>query len=769
MKKFVMVMLICMMALFAACAGNTTRYTVTFDGNGHEIAIAAQTVEEGGRASRPSDPTAEGLTFGGWYENAACEGEEYDFSSPVTGDLTLYASWSKPAQEIATVQQFLSMREGNYLLVNDLDFAGTPFSPIGSKKAPFTGTLDGAGHEVKNVQGTAPLFGYVTGSIKNLIADVDMTISSADSTVYAGGLVGVLDGGSVQGCVVNAEIAVDVSLDLLSVYAGGVVARNFAGKVEGCIANAEVAAKNIAEVYAGGVVGYNGGEGEVNTVIASCAHYGNVKAEAGHDMAAAYAGGVVGYNGGEVRDSFASSKLVHAVSGDYYSYSGGVAGDNNGGALVRCFATADVTATTRSGDTFLGGVTGRNFLDYTMLNCYGWDGQLITLEQTGEILPTARQLRVPALPVSAAQLNDITWQRAIGLSGWILTEGMLPTQPLVQARSFARAASYGTAGAPIPVSNAEELLAMRFDRAYILTADITLSGAAAIGSYENPFCGTLLGGGHTITIESALGENGYFGLFGYLNGRVSGLNVRFTATMNEAVQAQRYAGAIAGYGQSAIITDCTAEVSIDLNAKGAIAGGIAGYLESGFVQGCSVSGSIAVRSSNPSAYAGGIVGIMSAGGSLRECANEASVRSHGEAGCMAAGLVAKSEARIEDAYNRGNVTAECSTASGNVYAGGLVARNLGTLQNVYSNASVAGSGGAVAARGTVAGANEGSIQNAYAEKTQALGTLGYSPALTRTYAIEHEEFSTLAARLNGDRAVWKDGGGGYPVLACMEA
>ena len=69
-------------------------HTVTFDANGHGKAPDAQTVEHGEKAKKPANPTASGYTFGGWYTDKACK-EAYDFSAPVTKDVTLYAKWTK--------------------------------------------------------------------------------------------------------------------------------------------------------------------------------------------------------------------------------------------------------------------------------------------------------------------------------------------------------------------------------------------------------------------------------------------------------------------------------------------------------------------------------------------------------------------------------------------------------------------------------------------------------------------------------------------------
>lgn len=68
------------------------QYTVTFESNGGS-AVASQTVAENQVAVKPADPTRAGYVFGGWYLDSACT-VAYDFATPVTGNLTLYAKWN---------------------------------------------------------------------------------------------------------------------------------------------------------------------------------------------------------------------------------------------------------------------------------------------------------------------------------------------------------------------------------------------------------------------------------------------------------------------------------------------------------------------------------------------------------------------------------------------------------------------------------------------------------------------------------------------------
>ena len=64
---------------------------VTFESNGGS-AVTPQTVEYNKAATKPADPTKSGMTFTGWFTDADCT-KAYDFSTPVTADITLYAGW----------------------------------------------------------------------------------------------------------------------------------------------------------------------------------------------------------------------------------------------------------------------------------------------------------------------------------------------------------------------------------------------------------------------------------------------------------------------------------------------------------------------------------------------------------------------------------------------------------------------------------------------------------------------------------------------------
>jgi uncharacterized repeat protein (TIGR02543 family) len=67
------------------------RPLVQFDSNGGSH-IPSQRLDPGGTATEPPPPVKPGFTFGGWYRDRNLT-VPFDFSSPVTVGITLYAKW----------------------------------------------------------------------------------------------------------------------------------------------------------------------------------------------------------------------------------------------------------------------------------------------------------------------------------------------------------------------------------------------------------------------------------------------------------------------------------------------------------------------------------------------------------------------------------------------------------------------------------------------------------------------------------------------------
>ncbi len=84
------------MTLYAKWVDNGTcmqDYTVTYVSNGGSR-VPSETVLEGDTATKPVNPTKNGYSFVNWYTNSSLT-TVYNFNTPVTRDITLYAKWSK--------------------------------------------------------------------------------------------------------------------------------------------------------------------------------------------------------------------------------------------------------------------------------------------------------------------------------------------------------------------------------------------------------------------------------------------------------------------------------------------------------------------------------------------------------------------------------------------------------------------------------------------------------------------------------------------------
>ena len=68
-----------------------TTWTVSFDSRGGS-AVPSQTVNDGEKAVKPTNPTKEGYTFVNWYEDSSAV-TPFDFSIAITANWTLYAGW----------------------------------------------------------------------------------------------------------------------------------------------------------------------------------------------------------------------------------------------------------------------------------------------------------------------------------------------------------------------------------------------------------------------------------------------------------------------------------------------------------------------------------------------------------------------------------------------------------------------------------------------------------------------------------------------------
>ena len=217
---------------------------------------------------------------------------------------------------------------GKHFVLNiNINLNTKSWTPIGTKNNPFEGTFDGNGKKIYSISVTldtayAGLFGYVSGTIKNLgIVSGTIAPTSTAGNNYIASLVGYLTG-SVENCYSNVEIKVNIKN---SVYAGGLIGHvDTNATVKDSYASGHVNVTSTSGfAYAGGFVGANKGN------VGGCLAFGDVTAK-GTNEAYSRNGGFVATNSGTLTECCRSESQIltkYTTVGNAYCNDGVVKSD----------------------------------------------------------------------------------------------------------------------------------------------------------------------------------------------------------------------------------------------------------------------------------------------------------------------------------------------------------------------------------------------------------------------------------------------------------
>ena len=127
----------------------TYAYIVTFDVNGGSGSIQEQLISQGKNAREPDTvPQKEAdddyvYIFAGWYKSKSADAsEKFDFETPITADITLYAGWTKKQIFTVTFNTQGGQDVDNQKVV-DGEFATEPATPIKAATALEAYSFDG--------------------------------------------------------------------------------------------------------------------------------------------------------------------------------------------------------------------------------------------------------------------------------------------------------------------------------------------------------------------------------------------------------------------------------------------------------------------------------------------------------------------------------------------------------------------------------------------------------------------------------------------------
>ena len=467
---------------------------------------------------------------------------------------------------------------GSYKLTSDITLT-EEWEPIGSNDEPFTGTLDGDGHVIKNLviakEGTdrVGFFGVTNGATIKKIgfenvnvtvdvtngggADVGVVIGRSKSTTitesyvsggylegrdhvgtFAGGCTKDGDGSPVtliQDCYSNITIVTR------QWQVGGITGTIDFTKINRCYFSGTAECLNLGGGAVGGIAGLVDGGGSLQNEITNCVA-----------LSASIKGGNVP---GRVLGNWNSSAAT--LTNNYALTTTPVSPSPSGDPVADGVQGADVDKATAKTAAFYATTLGWDMTNTWVLHPAenGNEGIYPVLKwQTGKI--NASIMNAPAEPVFIVFGNEYRCelfgshgQKVVYSSGsesilYPIVEGtsvvfLTGEDGMVSGNTVGIGSSVATSYMneakvefPVTVKSTEEMkvnvgtpeefndIRDMLEMHYVLTADIDLSGYdnfEPIGTKVSPFKGKLLGNGHKITGLKTEGGN-VKGLFGYANG-----------------------------------------------------------------------------------------------------------------------------------------------------------------------------------------------------------------------------------------------------------
>lgn len=204
------------------------------------------------------------------------------------------------ARQLNAIRNNLS---ASYKLSASIDLSGYEWMPIGTETEPFTGTFDGSGYEISNLNIDLPndsyigFFGYVTnnGLVNPNIFNLKLDVVNINGNGYIGSLIGYGEDVNLNQIYVTTKITASSSS---TGYIGGIV---------GYADNSNISNSSVSGIISGiggnigGLVGYL--DGDINYSYSDADIYGDN-----------YIGGIVGYIVGNIQNVYSLGSIIGDTS-----------------------------------------------------------------------------------------------------------------------------------------------------------------------------------------------------------------------------------------------------------------------------------------------------------------------------------------------------------------------------------------------------------------------------------------------------------------------
>ena len=291
---------------------------------------------------------------------------------------------------------------GNYILMQDINLSGMNWTPIGDQDNPFTGSLDGNGHEISHmtINITDPngekvyvgMFGYGKPSMIKDLCISDLAIQVECTYGYIGGVIGFFDYGMGDRCIENCAVksgTIKVNHSQSQSRIGGIVGyADYWSQILNCSNGAAIETEGVGYAYVGGIVGNCEGTAD----ILGCTNFNSISVHIENASSTPAIGGILGYGITEVQNcaNYGAISATHQKTDTQSTVASGAV--NVGGIIgcgikcSNCYNAADLSGvqtltSTRDGarvvsaGVSVGGILGgKPNGRLTMLNCYNVGG-----------------------------------------------------------------------------------------------------------------------------------------------------------------------------------------------------------------------------------------------------------------------------------------------------------------------------------------------------------------------------------------------------------
>ena len=619
-------------------------------------------------------------------------------------------------------------RSGKYILMADIDLSSaTNWTPIGNKSSYFSGTFDGNGHVIKNlnIESTSDytgLFGYTSGAkIQNLGLE-NVNVKGSD---YTGGLIGYSNNTNIYNCYVSGSVQGSDHTGMLvgSFNSGGVAFIHTSGDVTG------------DGQYIGGSIG------DLEGLIEKSYSETNVKNISSSNYYSSYIGGLVGYLTGTAANCYSNGSLTGKLKGgmvganystikNSYTTSGtsiaGYVAGSNGGTVTDCYANTNpsnftnwdtdiwdlsgsrplLKAPTTKSSTITGSIDTRNtsgestafygsqngiitFSDGT--ECYisgGYSSVIKTLKSYGFYAGIDSNGKIYITKYGVSDLTIVS-----DTSGFSEFYGLMPTGKTYDGNTVTTPKTVDdicknyfsqsiyrltesdaiSQGYTVIKTVADfETIKNNLSGKYILMNDLDFSSVQNWTGINN-FTGELNGNGYIIK-----NLNSNTGLFNRIESTAIVENLGLENIYINKNDQNGAIGSLANYNYGTITNCYTSDSQLSISYQyntsyiGGLVGNNSGNISYSCAKNCTITGDIGY------VYAGGLVGQLNGKGEINCSYANCNITVNNAAG----GLVGNTSGAYTTSYIR-NSYATGTVISTNSYAGGLIGYGGSSLADVY--------------------------------------------------------------------------------------